>query len=257
MGKGSRERFLFGVVCALAGGALWGFSGACSQYLFAHYEIDASFITAARMLGSGALFLVLLLATRRERLVAMLRDRASFRRLVIFGVFGLFACQFSYIASIGCTNAGTATVLQSLGTVWVMLAACALAKKPPRVGEALGLVLALAATFLIATQGNPSSLALPAVGLAWGLANSITVAIYIMYPKRLMFVWGTLPTTGIGMAIGGVAAGIAWAAPAVWGGDVVMPALDATDGSSLPPSPFWERSRPSRCICTASRSWVP
>ena len=214
MGKGNRERFLFGVVCALAGGALWGFSGACSQYLFAHYDIDASFITAARMLGSGALFLVLLLATRRERLVAMLRDRASFRRLVIFGVFGLFACQFSYIASIGCTNAGTATVLQSLGTVWVMLAACALAKKPPRAGEALGLVLALAATFLIATQGDPSSLALPAAGLAWGLVNSLTVAIYIMYPKRLMFVWGTLPTTGIGMAIGGVA--------------VVMPALDAT-----------------------------
>ena len=180
------------------------------------------------MLGSGALFLVLLLATRRERLVAMLRDRASFRRLVIFGVFGLFACQFSYIASIGCTNAGTATVLQSLGTVWVMLAACALAKKPPRVGEALGLVLALAATFLIATQGDPSSLALPAAGLAWGLVNSLTVAIYIMYPKRLMFVWGTLPTTGVGMAIGGVAAGIAWAAPAVWGGAVVMPALDAT-----------------------------
>ena len=225
MGKGSRERFLFGVVCALAGGALWGFSGACSQYLFAHYDIDASFITAARMLGSGALFLVLLLATRRERLVAMLRDRASFRRLIIFGVFGLFACQFSYIASIGCTNAGTATVLQSLGTAWVMLAACALAKKPPRVGEALGLVLALAATFLIATQGDPSSLALPAAGLAWGLVNSLTVAIYIMYPKRLMFVWGTLLTTGTGMAIGGVAAGIAWAAPAVWGGVVVMPAL--------------------------------
>lgn len=228
MEKGSRERFFLGVACALAGGALWGFSGACSQYLFAHYDIDVSFITAVRMLGSGALFLVLLLATRRERLVAMLRDRASFRRLVIFGVFGLFACQFSYIASIGCTNAGTATVLQSLGTVWVMLAACALAKKPPRVGEALGLVLALAATFLIATQGDPSSLALPAAGLAWGLVNSFTVAIYILYPKRLMFVWGTLPTTGIGMAIGGVAAGIAWAAPAVWGGAVVMPALDAT-----------------------------
>ena len=55
MVKGSRERFLFGVVCALAGGALWGFSGACSQYLFAHYDIDASFITAARMLGCSVL----------------------------------------------------------------------------------------------------------------------------------------------------------------------------------------------------------
>lgn len=228
MEKGSRERFFLGVACALAGGALWGFSGACSQYLFANYDIDASFITAVRMLGSGVLFLVLLLATRRERLFAMLRDRASRRHLIIFGVFGLFACQFSYIASIGCTNAGTATVLQSLGTVWVMLAACALARKPPRAGEALGLAFALAATFLIATQGDPSSLALPAAGLAWGIASSLTVAIYIMYPKRLMFVWGTLPTTGVGMAIGGVAAGVMWAAPAVWGREVSVPALDTT-----------------------------
>ena len=258
MGKGSRERFLFGVVCALAGGALWGFSGACSQYLFAHYDIDASFITAARMLGSGALFLVLLLATRRERLVAMLRDRASFRRLVIFGVFGLFACQFSYIASIGCTNAGTATVLQSLGTVWVMLAACALAKKPPRAGEALGLVLALAATFLIATQGDPSSPALPAAGLAWGLVNSLTVAIYIMYPNvscscggtffgRRALAWqsGALPRESRGRHL-----------PC---GAVPSSCLHSMRraGSSLPSSPFWERSRPSRCICTASRSWVP
>ena len=225
--KGNRERFFLGVACALAGGALWGFSGACSQYLFANYDIEASFITAARMLGSGALFLMLLLATRRERLFAMLRDRVSLRQLIVFGVFGLFACQFSYIASIGCTNAGTATVLQSLGTAWVMLAACALARKPPRAGEALGLAFALVATFLIATQGNLSSLAFPAAGLAWGLANSITVAIYIMYPKRLMFVWGTLPTTGVGMVIGGIGAGLVWAAPAAWGDAATVPSLDA------------------------------
>ena len=258
MGKGSRERFLFGVVCALAGGALWGFSGACSQYLFAHYDIDASFITAARMLGSGALFLVLLLATRRERLVAMLRDRASFRRLIIFGVFGLFVCQFSYIASIGCTNAGTATVLQSLGTVWVMLAACALAKKPPRVGEALGLVLALAATFLIATQGDPSSLALPAAGLHWGLVNSLTVAIYIMYPKRLHVRVGNPLDDGHwhgnrgscrGNRVGGTCRV----------GRCRRHACSRCDGMVRPcrHRRFGRRSRPSRCICTASRSWVP
>ncbi len=217
-----------GIVSALVGGALWGFSGACSQYLFAHYDIEASFITMARMLGSGILFLALLLATRRTQVASMLADKETFAGLAIFGVVGLFACQYTYISSVGVTNAGTATVLQSLGTVWVMLASCLIARKAPRAGEVAGLVLALVSTFLIATQGDPTSIALPAAGLLWGLANSVTVAIYIMFPKRLMARWGSLPVTGIGMLLGGMAALVFWAAPAAGGAALSVPALDAT-----------------------------
>lgn len=225
--------FAVGVVSALVGGAFWGFSGACSQYLFAHYDIDASFITTTRMIGAGVLFLVLLLATRRERFAAMLKDAPSRRLLAVFGAFGLYACQITYITSVGYTNAGTATVLQSLGTVWVMVVSCALARKLPRAGEAIGLVFALAATFLIATQGDPATIALPARGLAWGLVNGVSVAFYIMFPKRLMDEWGSLAVTGAGMAIGGVCALCVWAAPALWGAPPRIPALDATGWAVL------------------------
>ena len=227
MNSSLRKKYASGIASALVGGALWGFSGACSQYLFAHYDIDSSFITMARMLGSGVLFLVLLLATRRTQIAAMLADKKTLAGLAVFGVAGLFACQYTYISSIGATNAGTATVLQSLGTVWVMLASCLLARKAPRAGEAAGLVLALASTFIIATQGDPTSIALPAAGLFWGLANSVTVAIYIMFPKRLMARWGSLPVTGLGMLLGGVAALAFWAAPAACGAPLSVPALDA------------------------------
>lgn len=227
MNSGNQGKHFVGVASALVGGALWGFSGACSQYLFAHYDIDSSFITMARMLGSGVLFLVLLLATRRAQVEAMLRDRRTLLGVVVFGVAGLFACQYSYITSIGYTNAGTATVLQSLGTVWVMLVSCAIARKLPRAGEVAGLAFALASTFLIATQGDPSRIALPAVGLFWGLANSVTVAIYIMLPKRLMARWGSLPVTGLGMIAGGIAAICFWAAPAAGGNPLSVPELDA------------------------------
>ena len=227
MNRDVRRKYAMGIASALVGGALWGFSGTCSQYLFMHYDIDASFITMARMLGSGVLFLVLLLATRRTQVAEMVGDRKTLSCLIIFGVVGLFACQYSYISSIGFTNAGTATVLQSLGTVWVMLASCLVARKAPRAGEAAGLVLALASTFVIATQGDPTTIALPAAGLFWGLVNSVTVAIYIMYPKLLMARWGSLPFTGLGMLAGGIAALAFWAAPAAGGAALSVPALDA------------------------------
>lgn len=230
MGKDSLEArrpgFWHGAICALLGGALWGFSGACSQYLFAHYDIASSFITMVRMLGSGVLLLALLLVTRRDDVAAMLRDGRTLRGLAVFGVCGLFLCQFCYITTVGLTNAGTATVLQALGTVWVMLAACLISRKLPRPSEFAGLILALAATFLIATQGNPGSLALPLDGLAWGIATGIAVAIYIMVPRRIMERWGSLPVTGLGMLLGGIAAFIVWAAGAASGGAAV-PALDA------------------------------
>ena len=44
------------IIAALVGGAMWGFSGTCAQYLYQHYEIDPLFITWVRMLGSGILF---------------------------------------------------------------------------------------------------------------------------------------------------------------------------------------------------------
>ena len=47
-----RRRHLRGVLCALTGAGLWGFSGACAQFLLANYDITPSFITAVRMLGA-------------------------------------------------------------------------------------------------------------------------------------------------------------------------------------------------------------
>ena len=72
-----RRRHLKGVVCALVGAGLWGFSGACAQFLLANYDITPSFITAVRMLGAGAEFLLVLLVRNRAQLAAMLGDRRT------------------------------------------------------------------------------------------------------------------------------------------------------------------------------------
>ncbi len=204
-----------GIICALVGASLWGFSGSCTQFLFAHYEIDALFITAVRMLGSGILFLAVLAMTHRSEIHAMLHDRKTRRELVIFGAIGLFLAQVTYIVVIGYTNAGTATVLQALNIVIVMFATCIIVKRAPKFLELAGFVLAMIATVLIATKGDLSTLAIPPLGLIWGLINAASVAFYIMYPKKLFDRWPSLPVVGLGMFIGGISTWLLWGASAI------------------------------------------
>lgn len=220
-----RRRFWRGVVAALVGGAMWGFSGTCAQYLYQHYEIDPLFITWVRMLGSGILFLILLAFTQRGKLRAIAGDRRELGRLALFGIAGLFLCQFTYTTSVNATNAGTATVLQSLNTVFILAATCLMMRRAPRAMEIGGLAFALVATWLIATKGNLTALMIPPAGLAWGLINAASCTFYIMYPKHLFARWGSLPVTGIGMLIGGIAAVAIWGLGGLWGAAPVVPQL--------------------------------
>lgn len=220
-----RRRFWRGVVAALIGGAMWGFSGTCAQYLYQHYEIDPLFITWVRMLGSGILFLILLAFTQRGKLRAIAGDNRELGRLALFGIAGLFLCQFTYTTSVNATNAGTATVLQSLNTVFILAATCLMMRRAPRAMEIGGLALALVATWLIATKGNLTALMIPPAGLAWGLINAASCTFYIMYPKHLFARWGSLPVTGIGMLIGGIAAVAIWGLGGLWGAPPVVPQL--------------------------------
>lgn len=203
----SGPHFARGVACTLAGGTLWGFSGACAQFLLAgDYGLTPLAITSVRMLGAGLLFLVVTLALNRRVLVRIAADRRALLGIAVFGAVGLFLSQITYTIVIGYTNAGTATVLQCTGIVFVMLFTCLAVRRLPRAREIAGLALAIGATFLIATHGDPSSLAVPLPGLIWGIANGLACAFYIIYPKRLLAQWGAFAVTGLGMLVGGALA---------------------------------------------------
>ncbi len=208
----ARQTFLLGVVCALAGAGLWGVSGACAQFLFSTYGITPLFATAARSLVASLVFFGVLFARRRYLVRLMAKSDAKTKfALVAFGL-ALFVDQFAYSMTIACTNAGTATVLQMLGTVFVMLATCVIGWKLPKGAELAGLVCAFAATVLIATQGDLSTITLPAAGLAWGLLNAISVAAYVMIPRHagLFDRFGSFAATAVGMLVTCVASGLAY-----------------------------------------------
>ena len=230
----SRSRLTGGIISTLLGAVAWGFSGTCVQYLFAASALDALAITTIRQLGAGLVFLAVLLLRDRGRLRAMLADRDTLRSLVIFGSCGLFLNSTLYSLAISHTNAGTATVLQSLNIVMVLGVTCVTARRLPRSLEAAALACALAATFLIATGGDATQLHLPPLGLAFGLATAAAATFYTMYPRPLFERWGSFAVTGLGM----LGAGITGVVASLLTGNVVrnvstVASLDATGHAVL------------------------
>lgn len=208
---GPSGRFWRGVVFALAGATLWGFSGACIQFLAENYDISSAFISAVRAAVAAVLFAAFALATRREALLSLVGSAAARPTLVLFGV-GLYLSQITYAVSVALTNAGTATVLQATCSVFVMLFTCLRAHHLPRGTDFAGLVCAMVAATLIATQGDWGVIVLPVAGLVWGIVNALSEALYIMAPQRLYDHWDRLAIIACGMVIGGIVALVVWLA---------------------------------------------
>ena len=112
--------------------------------------------------------------------------------------------QFTYLEAIHLSNAGTATVLQYLCPVIILVYMCLKNRTAPTVSEVMSIVLAILGTFIIATHGQLNQLSVTPLGLFWGIFSGFTYAIYIMLPIKLIQEYGSLTVIGVGMVIAGV-----------------------------------------------------
>ena len=203
---GSYHMNLRGVACALAGGALWGFSGTAVSYLFRSSGIDPMWVMSVRMVLAGILFLLFSVARGDRRPFELLRDKSAVRDLLLFAGAGLFLNQFAYLMAIQATNSATATVLQSLQLLPVAAVACVIGRRAPKRREVIGMVLALAGTFLITTGGDPSQMALPPAGLAFGLLAALGGAGLAVFPGKILSTYGVSAVNGWAMLLVGLIA---------------------------------------------------
>lgn len=203
---GSYHMNLRGVACALAGGALWGFSGTAVSYLFRSSGIDPMWVMSVRMVLAGILFLLFSVARGDRRPFELLRDKSAVRDLLLFAGAGLFLNQSSYLMAIQATNSATATVLQSLQLLPVAAVACLIGRRAPKRREVIGMVLALAGTFLITTGGDPSQMALPPAGLAFGLLAALGGAGLAVFPGKILSTYGVSAVNGWAMLLVGLIA---------------------------------------------------
>ena len=194
-----------GVVLTLLVGTLWGFCGSCGQFLFQYKEVTSDWLVPFRLTLAGFLILVLLALRERDRVLDVWRERDGRRDILIFSIFGMMLCQYSYFTTIQYSNAGTATVLQYTGPALILVYLCVRDRKRPKAYELAALFCSMFGTFILATHGNVSELAIPARALLWGMISAVTLVVYTLQPAGLMKKHSTLLTLGWGMLIGGLA----------------------------------------------------
>lgn len=204
VGKSTR-----GVALALIGGVGWGFSGTCAQFLFGACGVDPLWASAVAMLCAGIVLLAVSAVKRRSGLARLWKDPRSVARLFAFALVGLTFCRVTYLLAIQYSNAGTATVLQYVGPVIIVVATCFGGRRLPRARELAAVVCVVVGTYLLATHGNPSAMVLSPQGIFWGLAAALGVAIYTIMPGKLMDRYGSMPVVASAMCIGGTVLNIA------------------------------------------------
>ena len=196
---------LKGTLLTVVAGIAWGLSGTSGQYLMVH-GISALVLTNLRLLIAGGILMLLAYATAKDRMLAFLTDKKSLLSLLVFALIGLFLNQFAYLSAIQETNAGTATVLQYVCPVGILIYSCIKDKVAPTLGEIVSIILAIGGTFLIATHGQLDQLSITPSGLFWGLFSAWTYALYIILPIALIKKWGSSLVIGVGMVIAGLVA---------------------------------------------------
>ncbi|MCI8296658.1 MAG: EamA family transporter [Lachnospiraceae bacterium] len=207
--KGKRQdrqakRPIRGMLLTLLGGCLWGFSGTCGQYLMQRKGLVSDWLVPVRLTMAGILLLLLCYGRQGKDVFAVWKDPKDRLELLCFGIFGMSMCQYTYFTAIGASNAGTATVLQYIGPVLIVIYVSLKTLKLPTLREVLAIVLAVLGTFLLATHGKPGSMVLSKDALFWGLASAVALAVYTVEPGGLLKRHGALPVTGWGMLIGGI-----------------------------------------------------
>ncbi len=196
---------LKGTLLTVVAGIAWGLSGTSGQYLMAH-RISALVLTNLRLLIAGGILMLLAYATAKDKILVFLKDRKSLLSLLIFALIGLFLNQFAYLSAIQETNAGTATVLQYVCPVGILIYSCIKDRVAPTLGEIVSIIFAIGGTFLIATHGQLDQLSMTPAGLFWGLFSAFTYALYIILPIALIKKWGSSLVIGVGMVIAGLVA---------------------------------------------------
>lgn len=192
-----------GSLMVLVAGTAWGLSGVSGQYLMTH-GVNLNLLTSLRLIIAGSILGLFTLIKQRENIRTLLSDKKGVKQLIFFSLAGLLMNQFTYMNAIKYTNAGTATVLQYMSPVLILVAVSVVEKRLPSVAEALSIILAVLGTVIIATHGHLGSLAITPKGLFWGVLSAISAALYVLLPGPIVDKWGSMPVISLAMLFSGI-----------------------------------------------------
>lgn len=198
------EKKNVGILYTLSGGICWGLSGCFGQYLFQSKGITADWLVTMRLVIAGSILVLLGLCIQKKALCNIWQKPRNRKRLVLFALAGVLVSQFTYFSAVQYSNAGTATVLQSLSSVMILVIVCLREKRLPRRLETGAMICALLGVFLLSTHGDIHSMTLTQMALIFGLASAVGAVAYTVLSGNLLREYGVYAVVGFAMLVAGV-----------------------------------------------------
>lgn len=199
-----KENPTAGIWITLSGGACWGLSGCFGQYLFQEKGITAEWLVTMRLVFAGILLMVLGFLLTKKKMGDIWKDPVDKKHLLAFSIGGMLTCQYTYFAAIQYSNAGTATVLQSLAPLIILAIVCLKQKRLPKPFETAAIFCALLGVFLLSTHGDIRSMTLTLLALVFGLGAAASAAAYNLLSGDLLRKYGVYPVVGYAMFLAGM-----------------------------------------------------
>lgn len=171
---GAPRRSLAGFGIALFSAIVFATSGAFAKPLLeAGWTSGAA--VGARMLGAA---LVLLLPT-----LWVLRGRwhtvaENWKPIVLFGVFGVAVCQFSYFQAVQYLDVSVALLLEYMAPILIVLAAWVVTRRSPRLLTILGAVTSVVGLVLVLDVTGAKGV--EPLGVMWGLIAAVGLAVFFV-----------------------------------------------------------------------------
>ena len=210
---------IIGIILTLLGATLWGVSGTSVQFVGNFRNMNLEWLLTMRLITAGLLTVLYGWIRQGNAVFNVFRNWRDTLGLVIFGVFGMALCQYTYFRSIVIAGAGIATVLQYLAPSMIIIYLLMRYGKRPSTGEIISVILALVGTICLMGNNGFSFESFRSDVLFWGLLSAVGVAVYSVSPVRLLATYGTIPIVGFGMLLSGLVAAALFQQPhsyAIW-----------------------------------------
>lgn len=204
---------VIGIILTLLGATLWGVSGTSVQFIGNFRNMNLEWLLTMRLITAGLLTVLYGWIRQGNAIFNVFRNWRDTLGLVIFGVFGMALCQYTYFRSIVIAGAGIATVLQYLAPSMIIIYLLMRYGKRPSTGEIISVILALAGIICLMGNNGFSFESFRSDVLFWGLLSAVGVAVYSVSPVRLLATYGTIPIVGFGMLLSGLVAAVLFHQP--------------------------------------------
>ena len=110
-----------GTIYSLLSGLIWGICGILGEFFFTHYPVSSGWITSMRLSLAGSFVLILSGFKFRSQLFDLWRNRNNYLPFLAYAILGIFSVQYFFYLCVEYSNATTATILQFISPVFILI----------------------------------------------------------------------------------------------------------------------------------------